>query len=84
MKIELLKPVNEFFEQIKVNETFVYAGSPYIRVKHTEQALQSISGKKVAVIAGGGLAVNLSNGFITLIQDATVVTKTNFWLKETK
>lgn len=84
MKIELITPSAHTFKQIKVNETFVLAGAPYIRVKHTESALIQLAGKKSVVIANAGLAVNLSNGFVTLVTNSTEVKKTDFWLKETK
>lgn len=84
MKIELLKNTDYTFKEIKVGETFVYAGSPFVRVKHTEASLIAVAGKKSVVISGSGLAVNLSNGFVTLISDSNEVKKADFWLKEIK
>ena len=84
MNIILLNHEEKSFKQIRTNETFIHAGSPYLRVKHTESALQKISGKKSCTIAGAGLAVNLSTGFVTLFDDSTSVEKADFILKETK
>ena len=84
MKIELLKPDNVSFKQVKVNESFLFGGEPFLRVKHSEVALMALCNKKSVIVAGSGFALNLKTGVVTVFADSTPVQKTNFWLKETK
>lgn len=84
MKIELLAPDNASFKQVKANESFLFGGEPFLRVKHSEIALQTLCNKKSVTVAGSGFALNLKTGIVTVFSDSTPVQKTNFWLKETK
>lgn len=84
MKIELLKPDNSSFKQVKANESFLFGGEPFLRIKHSEGALLALCNKKSVTVAGSGFALNLKTGLVTIFADSTPVEKTNFWLKEIK
>lgn len=83
MKVEMLKNKDEVsFHRIKTGECFVWNKTPYLRVKHTEEAMQEIANVKKRIIAGKGLAVNLKTGSVALFSDTLPVLPTTMVAQE--
>ena len=81
MKITLKDTQTTKISYLATGDTFLYDSVPYMRVGHNDGSLKIIA-DSMGITTFGIWAVNLTNGKLRKFDGNTIISYTNFELKE--